>query len=58
MLTMNKYSKIMVFMSLIIFLTAEFYDERAVYIAFAVLIAAFFLPHFVTIATGQHYRGE
>ncbi len=55
---MNIYSKLLLLLSFIIFLTAEFYNEKAVYVAFFFFMLAFFLPHIITIVTGKHFRGE
>jgi len=58
MVHMNKYSKILVLLSFIIIMTAEFYDDRAVYVAFGLLVLGFLFPMIVTKVTGEQFKGN
>ncbi|MBN1785635.1 MAG: hypothetical protein JW825_01410 [Candidatus Methanofastidiosa archaeon] len=55
---MNKYSYVLVLIAFIIFMAADYINDKLVYLAFVIFIFAFFLPMIITMATGKHFRGN
>ncbi len=55
---MNVYSKTLVIAGLIAWISAEFVHDLMVYVAFVLIMLAFFLPFIVTKLTGTQFRGN
>ena len=55
---MNVYSKWLVIAGLIAWGSAEFVHSAMVYVAFVLIMLAFFLPFIVTKVTGTQFKGN